>query len=80
MLIFDIQVINLQYLVQAWNCVLFHVSEGPEKTQRTMVIDSRPTLYRVGTANVHPCTFRKFLRFSETRMKHDASHNIFLSK
>ena len=39
MLIFDIQVINLQYSVQAWNCdATTSSNEGPEKTLYTDVV------------------------------------------
>lgn len=54
-----IRFIHNYYWFKRGTACYFHVLEGPRKTQRTMTIDSRPTLYSVGTANVHPCAIMK---------------------
>ena len=56
----------------------FHISEGPRKTQHTMVNRQQPhAIQRGNRQRPFLCNSWKFPRVSRTRMKHDASHIIF---
>ena len=69
MLIFDIQVINLQYLVQAWNCNATSLCIGPEKTLENRCNNNGSPRRSVRTTMSSLVLVLKFLRLYTRKKK-----------